>query len=347
MNIKEEIKGIIFKSPKIYAFLFSFKMRMRVLQRMKYYIHDISITYRAMNWSKSGLGYTAITSQLLFNYHKLEKGLVMPGKKRLFGIDPAIKTMELLKLWESTEAVALNDGIYRGAIGTLQSYRDRLTTHQLDPNDLILSRVEIFLTSREVIETGFTPKPQVLLDFRVQNPDIFSRLMNARRSVRNYKDTLVSKTIIDSVVDTARLTPSACNRQPCSVTILTQKIEKDRLLKLQNGNAGFGHLAPHVAVITADSSCFFDASERNQPFIDGGMFSMSFILALKANNVDSCCLNWCVSPATDNEAHILLDIPKSKRIIMLVAFGYAPENILVPRSPRRDIENILSYTEEA
>jgi nitroreductase len=345
--MNEKIKGLLLKSPKVYAALLAFKFKFKLLQRMKYYAHDISITYGAMNWSKNSLEYTVITSELLFYYHKLEKGLVMPGKKRLFGIEPAIKTMELITMWEEKEPVLLNDGIYNGAIGTLQSYRDRLVELNLDPNDVILSRLDSFFINRERNQTGFTPTSQKLLDPSVHNSGMFSDLMNARRSVRDYKDDLVSKDIIDLVVDTTRLSPSACNRQPCSVIILTEKEDKDRLLKLQNGNAGFGHLAPHVAAIVADSCCFFDASERNQPFIDGGMFSMSFILALKANNVDSCCLNWCVSPAIDIEAHALLNIPKNKRIIMLVAFGYGPENILVPRSPRRDVENILSYTEEA
>lgn len=345
--MNEKFKKILSKSPKIYTVLLSFKNKIKRLQRMKYYIHDISITYEAMNWSKSRFDYTALTSELLFYYHKLEKGLVMPGRIRLFGIESAIKTMALIKVWEEKKPTPLSDGIYNGAIGTLHSYRDRLTELNLDPNDMILSRVESFLINRGKNKTGFTPTPQTLLNPKVNNSGIFSELMNARRSVRDYKDDLVSKEIIDLVVDTTRLSPSACNRQPCSVIILTEKEDKDRLLKLQNGNSGFGHLAPHVAVIVADSSCFFNASERNQPFIDGGMFSMSFILALKANNVDSCCLNWCVSPAIDNEAHAFLNIPKNKRIIMLVAFGYGPENILVPRSPRRDIENILSYTEEA
>jgi nitroreductase len=116
---------------------------------------------------------------------------------------------------------------------------------------------------------------------------------------------------------------------------------KSRLLSHQNGNRGFGHLVPHVGVITANEACFFDASERHEPYIDGGLFAMSLSLALRAQGVGSCCLNWCVRPKTDRAAHSLLGIARSERIIMLMAIGYPASNTFVPRSPRKSLSDIL------
>jgi hypothetical protein len=36
-----------------------------------------------------------------------------------------------------------------------------------------------------------------------------------------------------------------------------------------------------------------------EPALDGGLFLMSFLLALESQGLASCCLNFCVGPQTD------------------------------------------------
>ncbi|KQP43198.1 hypothetical protein ASF44_06420 [Pseudorhodoferax sp. Leaf274] len=97
-----------------------------------------------------------------------------------------------------------------------------------------------------------------------------------------------------------------------------------------------------MIVICADSRYFFDASERNQPYIDSGLFSMSLILALQARGIASCCLNWCVAPDLDQRAHQQGNIADHEKIIMYLAVGYASANALVPRSPRRTPQSMTT-----
>jgi len=296
-----------------------------------------------MHWSVAKTKRAIISSELLFQYHKLEKGLVMPGPKRLFGLAPARATMALISKWQSTEVVDEKDSIYRGAIGTLQSYYDRIVDFKLDENNVITDELSNFLATHHCERAGYnTPCEIIQLDAAEANySEQFSLLMNARRSVRTFSDELVAGDVLENVVRISQLSPSACNRQPVKVTIVSDSILKQKLLSHQNGNAGFGHLAPHIAVISTDASCFFGATERHEPYVDGGLFSMSFILALKSHNISSCCLNWCVRPKTDKAAHKLLGLEPSLRIIMLIAIGYAPEYTPVPRSPRRDLDDVL------
>ncbi len=68
---------------------------------------------------------------------------------------------------------------------------------------------------------------------------------------------------------------------------------------------------------------------------------MSLTLALASQGVSSCCLNWCVPPANDRAAHRLLGIPASERIVMFMAIGHAPPGCQVPKSPRRELGQVL------
>ena len=52
-----------------------------------------------------------------------------------------------------------------------------------------------------------------------------------RRSIRKYKNTEISKEIIDDLIDCARLAPSAKNRQPWKFYILNDK-QKDDIMNM-------------------------------------------------------------------------------------------------------------------
>jgi len=96
-----------------------------------------------------------------------------------------------------------------------------------------------------------------------------------------------------------------------------------------------------LAIIVADTGVFFDASERHEPYIDGGLFSMSFMYALTSQGIATCCLNWCVTPENDKQLKRLLDIPANEVVIMLMAVGHPEDESFVPRSPRKRVTDQL------
>ena len=117
----------------------------------------------------------------------------------------------------------------------------------------------------------------------------------------------------------------------------------DMALRYQNGNSGFGHEIPCLLVVTADLRAFVGSGERNQHWIDGGMFSMSLVLAFHSIGLSTCCLNWSKGPADDLKFRIATGISKHHSIVMLIAVGYPRENIKVCASSRRPVE--LLYTQ--
>lgn len=343
MRIKSKLKAFLQSHPLAWNVYWSTKQQLRRIALLRYFMYDVRLTYAAMYWPTNNVERHKLAAELLFQFHKIEKGLVMPGPVRLFGVEPALATAKLIRRWVAV-GLSRQDSIFLGAIETLRSYHVRIANNSLDPSDQVTSiLIRLFADIEERAPALSTPVAFAALDSNSPSDDknLFANLANARRSVRNFKSDLVPLDVIEESIRLAQLAPSACNRQPCRVYLLSDPDRRKELLAYQNGNRGFGHLAPHIAVLTADESCFFDASERHEPYIDGGLFAMSFILALRDMGVSSCCLNWCVQPTTDYAVHQRFDIPKSERIIMLIAIGYAQVDTFVPRSPRRLMTDVL------
>lgn len=310
-------------------------------RKLSFYISDARQTFRDMRWDGTPeVAYWAKSSELLFQYHKLEKGLCMPGEKRFFGYGPASATLALLKDWR-TSGFATSDPIYCGALETIHAYRRRIEETPSGQTILLKKALDDEIRRNPERFPELQTPCRASLNVRDGSFDVLESLSLARRSVRSFTSTNVDIDLIKRAVKIAQLSPSACNRQPCRVHHYNQRDAIDSMLELQNGNRGFGHTISALLVLTAEASTFFDASERHEPYVDGGLFAMSLVLALQAQGISSCCLNWCVEPAQDKAAHMRGNIPASERIIMYIAIGYADAAALVPRSPRRQLADAL------
>jgi nitroreductase len=342
MNLRQKIKQGLLAFPRLWAAYQAAKNQTKRFWMLGYFLHDISNVYRNMFWPSHNKSPLQLTSELLFQYHKLEKGLVMPGPKRFFGEAPAKAVLELLAIWH-LRGMSRVDPVYLGALETLHAYQDRLESESLDKEDRVLTTLRSFLRNHPAKSTLLaTPQPLVSASKDVKdNVQMFEQLVSARRSVRSFTSMEVPREMIEHAIRLAQLSPSACNRQPCRVYLVRDEGTKKALLALQNGNRGFGHLIPTLAVITSDSGAFFDASERHEPYIDGGLFSMSLMYALSAQGLATCCLNWCVSPGNDDALRNLLHLADSELVIMLMAIGYPEPNVLVPKSPRKSTECVM------
>ena len=56
-----------------------------------------------------------------------------------------------------------------------------------------------------------------------------------------------------------------------------------------------------------------------------------------------CILHWSVSPETDRAAHETLGIPANEVIVQVLACGMPPEEFDVAASPRRTVNEILTW----
>lgn len=298
------------------------------------HVSDAKKNFRYMEW-RTRRDLKTVESELIFQYHKIEKGLCMPPPQRFFGVEPIKKTVALIYEWEHLGGV-LSAPAYLGAVEAVRAYAMALSTRP-PPEDVarwLSPMLERFLALHESICHELST-PMRAHPLMARSDVVFDSLMKTRRSVRHYTDRVIPEDLITRCVELAQLSPSACNRQPWRVHAYSDSAQIRALLKLQNGNVGFGHQLKTLLILTSDRRSFFDATERNQPYVDGGLFAMSLILALQSEGVSTCCLNWCVDAVRDKDAHLVGRIDDGEAIVMYLALGYADESAVVPRSARK------------
>lgn len=105
----------------------------------------------------------------------------------------------------------------------------------------------------------------------------FPEFADARNSVRSY-DT--GKSIpLDDLIDAIRIAstvPSACDRQPARVHIITDREKVKKCLALQNGNRGFGQLTDKLLVVCGDLRTVLGAQEYFDLNTNVGIFSWNW-----------------------------------------------------------------------
>ena len=262
--------------------------------------------------------------------HGVEKAFSLPNMKEKFGVVQASALLNEVNLYKDKYGI---DSYIIEAISILRNYFEY---HKQVEDESIASIKEQFLTllsqqeSKSKLVKCYLP---VSNTSRITSEE-FQVFFKTRHSVRAYDDFVVPRTIIDDILATAEKTPSACNRQPWKVRILQNDKDIQHSLSFQNGNRGFGGSIKNLMIITGKISCF-SSKERNQVFIDAGMYSLSIMLACHSHKLSSCPLNLSFPINEELKLARALDFDKDEVPIMMIAFGKAVEDSVVAKSFRR------------
>ncbi|WP_182050143.1 nitroreductase family protein [Changpingibacter yushuensis] len=257
-----------------------------------------------------------LQARLTFFTHGLEKGMALPQPKNPFGVERMDLMRSLLESAEQCSVRLESDNAY-AAIAEVESFND---TNEL--SDLLAPIVD---------------QPPVTLPI-----DAVQSFVKSRHSVRHFDQTRrVSVDQIRQIAQLAGTTPSVCNRQAFRVYYYDDSTQVQDLLRLQNGNRGFNQTIPALMVVTVRRSSFSGPGERNQRWIDGGLFAMSLVWLLHASGLGSCLLNWSETHEKSRTCRPVAGIPASEDIVVFIAVGYPAENYRQTLSPRRDIDDIF------
>jgi nitroreductase len=182
----------------------------------------------------------------------------------------------------------------------------------------------------------------VVLDDIKRVTDVrFLDFMEARHSVRQYADRPVTDAEVEYAVAAAQQSPSSCNRQTCRVYAFTTKEAVRRVVAFQTGHRGFGHELGALIIVTADLAALNTTGERNQGFVDGGMYAMTLALGFHAQAMGACMLNWSVARDADRAMRDYVGIPENEIVITMFGAGHLKERFKVPRSQRRRLSEVL------
>ena len=140
----------------------------------------------------------------------------------------------------------------------------------------------------------------------------------------------------------AQKAPSACNRQATKVYYYRDSLINKQLGKYIAGNTGFDDEVKAYLVITGDMSAFYDTFERNQLYVEGGMFAMALMESLHYKGIASCALqNGELRKKNQKFKEICRNIPENERIILFIAIGYYREHYSYAVSNRKELGNVL------
>lgn len=254
--------------------------------------------------------------QVTKDYHRIEKGLAFVDPKRPFGADAQMR-LELAmhgRSWNGDEA-------YVG-------YAERA-----------LSALDAWNAGGDVDEVA-APRAVSLGSANIPEEEV-DALFSTRRSVRAFDTTRSPK--ISAITRAVRLainTPSVCNRQAWKAHYFEGDAAQ-KILSHQRGNRGFGHTVPGVLIVTVDTRMFSGSGERNQRWIDGGLFSMSLVWALHATGLSSCMLNWSRTNRDSDQLRQAANLREWEDVVVLIAVGYPVPEHRVARSQRRQTEDVL------
>ena len=277
-------------------------------------------------------------------YHSLEKGMCMPKPRPGFGQE---KAENLLREIETCLAAGSSDAQIGSALKVLMAYCDwqEERGHSLPA---IQARVESLWRRvnqdkrfSEVSQGGRKEVNQQDLLFATQID--FERFVKSRHSIRNFTDREIEREAIERAVRIAQKSPSVCNRPSVRLHVYNNDERGKKILSIQQGNSGFGHLANKIFIVTSDLASFLSVGERNQSWIDGGLFAMTFIYALHSQGIGTCCLNWSKTMDEDMSLREVVGISGGENIIMLIVAGYPPESIHVPQSYRPPLDTVLHF----
>jgi nitroreductase len=256
-----------------------------------------------------------LEAQITKDYHRVEKGLALHAPKRPFGAGVKERLTSLLSV--TTDEPYASQA--RRAVDAL----DQWNLHG-----------EIDESISPLADTQYEPL----------KAGVLSNFFNSRRSVRNFDPRKsITESTLRQAAQLASATPSVCNRQAARVHFYTGSDDVQRILRHQNGNTGFRSFIPAVAVVTVRRGMFLGPSERNQRWIDGGLFAMTLVWALHGLGLSTCMLNWSMNNAQSDALRQTAQIESSEDVIVLIAIGYSRNGHRIARSIRREVSDFATF----
>lgn len=289
------------------------------------------------NYKASKLKHEAIIRRM---GHGLEKAFSLPDMKPVFGMSNASGFIYELRYYYKKYGF---DELLKDSLDIILIYKNYISKSKADGVSELISKINS-LTS-DVIEYNATDVSGCVLEFKKENVISmmkqfdFTSFCQSRYSVRDLSNEPVDLFLIKDAINTSLKTPSACNRQPWKVHIFQGEKAKF-ILKYQNGNRGFNKNIQTVLLITGELTSFSNG-ERNQVYIDGGLFSMSLIYALHGKALGVCALNTALKVPQEKMLFSAASLPSHEVPIMMLAVGNLKETYKVARSKGKLLSDIV------
>lgn len=280
-----------------------------------------------------------LTAKLVFSTHSLEKSLSNDNFEVGHGFHAAFLLTEMLNIY-TQKGYDKDHLAYINTLSTLKVFYNRhKDTKYVEKIKTILGDM---LPIIESCTSDIGGSDKITLKSKQNNTfKNFKELSEGRYAIRSYSSRLVSREDIAEVVSIATKTPTVCNRQAIHVYAMYDKHVIESVLKIQGGIEHYD-TPPVLLLITADDRYYVGPNERNQGFVDGGLFAMSILYALEYKGLAACPLHAMLDEAGDRAIRGMLKISDSEKFITFMSAGHFNKDNSVCKSFRYPVEYILS-----
>ncbi|WP_081906660.1 MULTISPECIES: nitroreductase family protein [Actinomycetes] len=274
--------------------------------------------------------------------HMLEKGLSMRPRRDTFA-EGYIRDL-VRRSGMAIVSGALDSETERWVRDVLDAYFDATAA---SPSTILASAREMYEQYRipGSTEERLAPRPVGGVEAGGDLPTLAQlvSLTSARESVRWFEQTPVDREVVNAAVRVALESPSACNRLPYRFYVLDSPEGAQQVANLVGGTAGYLSNIQSLIAVVGDLSAYAHSRDRHLIYVDSGLSVMSLLLGFQAQGVSTCCINWPDLREPDRKISKLLGLTSSQRTVMLVAYGYADPEGLVPSSGKRLVASNMSY----
>lgn len=172
-------------------------------------------------------------------------------------------------------------------------------------------------------------------------------MVRLRQSDRAYDSARpVEQEKLAYIMEAVRLAPSACNAQPWKFIVVTepQKVKEtaacvaDKALGMNH----FANQAPVFIVVLEEAANFTSTlgskvKQKHFPHMDLGIAAAHLTLAATEQGLGTCIVGWF----NEKKLRSTLDIPSSKRPILVITLGYSTQPLREKK--RKKTEEVVSY----
>ena len=155
--------------------------------------------------------------------------------------------------------------------------------------------------------------------------------IRSRRSSRSFAQKAVPPGCIDTLVDLARLAPTARNIQPWEFVAVTNRETLKKLAALAENGRFIVECACCIAVFCQNTKYYLE---------DGSAATVNILLAAADMGLASCWVAGDKKPYCE-EVKKLLGAPADHRLVSLIALGYAAAPASTPS--KKPLQEVLHW----
>ncbi|UYW02031.1 nitroreductase family protein [Flavobacterium agricola] len=321
-KIKSIIKSILRPSYHKIILIYNFIVDFRLFKKYSLAFNSKSLLNKEAN--------------LILNYHSIEKGMLFKNMKKGFGAERIKKLHVILNDSEIIENI--NRSQIRVGYQVVCQYYELHQEKAYNIEELYSKQQ--YLKYKGILNRYYDKDFKGTYSWNNKTfynnvYEDFKTFSSSRKSTRDFTGKIIEIERINNAIELANNAPSVCNRQASNVYLVEDKIKIDQLLEIQGGLTGYTKNISQLLILTNDRSFYYTVGERNQFYIDGGIYLMNLLYALHYYKIGNCPANWGKTIADENKLSKIISIPKSEKIICFIAIGDLVENFNTTLSARR------------